>query len=384
MRGWLMAVASALALGACTPPGPDTGRPAGQDLVQALGPGDDEGYTRALAPRAFRFPEDHGPHPGFRNEWWYFTGHLRSGDGRRFGFQLTLFRIALAPPDPGAPARGSRWATREVYMGHAALSDMDGAPPRFHAFQRLTRAAAGLAGASTAPLRIWLEDWEIRRSPGPQEVWQLKADTSDFTLELDLQAERPIVARGEGGLSRKGAAPGDASYYYSIPRLSARGHLGLGGTTLAVSGSAWLDREWSTSALEPGQEGWDWFALQLDDGRELMYYQLRRRGGGVDPHSEGALTGPHGGQRRLRPEDLDLQVLGHWDSPRGGRYPARWRLTLPDTGRRLELIPLLADQELDGELRYWEGAVEVREAEPPRAPVGRGYVELTGYASAAR
>jgi predicted secreted hydrolase len=380
MRQWLMAMGSALALCACAPPAPDSQHPAGLDLVRALGPDNDEGYAKALAPSPFQFPQDHGPHHGYRNEWWYFTGHLRSQRGRRFGFQLTLFRIALAPPDPAAPPRGSRWAAQEVYMGHVALSDLDGDPPRFHAFQRLARAGAGLAGASASPLRIWLEDWEIRRRPGSEEAWHLAADTADFALELDLLAERPVVAQGDHGLSRKGATPGNASYYYSIPRLSARGRLTLAGRPMAVAGSAWLDREWSTRALEPDQVGWDWFALQLDDGHELMYYQLRRRDGGVDPHSEGSLTGPHGKYRRLTPGDLGLEVLAHWDSPRGGRYPARWGLNLPDQGRRVEIIPLLTDQELDLDLRYWEGAVEVREAEPPRRLIGQGYVELTGYA----
>jgi predicted secreted hydrolase len=380
VRRWLMAMGLALALWACAPPAPDSQHLAGLDLVRALGPNNDEGYAKALAPRPFQFPHDHGPHHEYRNEWWYFTGHLRSEAGRRFGFQLTLFRIALVPPDLAAPLRESRWAVREVYMGHMALSDMDADPPRFHASQRLARAGAGLAGASASPLRIWLEDWEIRRAPGSQEAWHLAADMADFGLELDLVAERPVVAQGDHGLSRKGATPGNASYYYSIPRLSTRGRLLLKGQAMAVDGSAWLDREWSTSALEPDQVGWDWFALQLDNGHELMYYQLRRRAGGVDPHSEGSLTGPNGEHRRLAPGDLELEVLAHWDSPRGGRYPARWRLNLPGEGRRVEIIPLLADQELDLDLRYWEGAVEVREAEPPQRLIGHGYVELTGYA----
>src|SRR5204863_2426117 len=242
---------------------------------------DRAGFTRALAPRALSFPSDHGPHPEFRTEWWYYTGNLRTAAGRHFGFQLTFFRIALAP---GAVVRASAWATRQLYFAHFAVSDVAGA--RFHAFRRGSREALGLAGASASPFRVWIEDWSAE---GDGSSARLRASGGDVALDLELSAAKPIVAQGDRGLSRKGPEPGNASFYYSLTRMPARGIVRLGREILEVSGEAWMDREWSTSALAPGVQGWDWFALQLDDGRELMFYLLRRRDGGVDPFSAGTL-----------------------------------------------------------------------------------------------
>jgi predicted secreted hydrolase len=236
----------------------------GADLAEFLG-GDAEGYTRALAPRPFVFPADHGPHPDFRSEWWYFTGNLETPEGRPFGFQLTLFRFALAPE---APARESAWATRQSYMGHFALADI--ARERFFPFQRLARGAAGLAGAEAGPLRVWLGDWTITGAGGEQPRFNLEAAEEGVGIALELESTKPLVLQGDRGLSQKSADPGNASFYYSLTRLAARGTVTVDGEEYAVAGAAWLDREWSTSALAPDQAGWDWFALQLDDGRDLM------------------------------------------------------------------------------------------------------------------
>ena len=334
----LTALLLAALLAGCSPRPEPPGSDGGIDVGQALGGSDAAGYARATEVRAFRFPADHGPHPDFRNEWWYFTGHLHSVDGRRYGFQLTLFRIALAAPDERVQ-RPSNWAADQVYMGHFAVSDIDGkGPRRFRAFERFARAAAGLAGAELDrdALRVWLEDWSIERDA--DGGWRLAAGEDGVGLNLRLEPQTDNLLQGDRGLSQKSEQPGNASYYYSIPRLAVDGRLELDDRATAVAGSAWLDREWSTSALGPDQAGWDWFSLQLDDGGAVMYYQLRRRDGSVDPHSAGVYLAPDGRTERLGADDVKLDVLAHWQSPHGGRYPARWRIAahaLPGAQRPL-------------------------------------------------
>jgi predicted secreted hydrolase len=331
--------------------------------------------ARATQTRTFHFPADHGPHPDFRNEWWYLTGNLQDTRGRRYGFQLTIFRIALSPQPV---KRASAWGTRQVYMAHFALTDV--AEGRFHAFERFSRGAAGLAGARLDPFRVWLGDWQIL-GEGNGFPWTVKARQGGVGISLRLTPHTPPVLQGEHGLSRKSDAPGNASYYYSIPRLKAEGRVERGGELVAVQGTAWLDREWSTSALGPNQAGWDWFALQLDDGTDLMYYRLRRRDGSEDPHSAGVVVGDRGDVlQRLGPEEVHLEVLDRWQSPSGGSYPSRWRLSIPGQGLVLTVRPVLAEQELRLAVRYWEGAVDVSGSRGRHSLTGRGYMELTGYA----
>ena len=343
----------------------------------ALGGGDLAGYARALAPRPFVFPADAGPHPDFRTEWWYYTGNLETADGRHFGFQLTFFRTALAPPGAAAP-RASAWAARQLYLAHFALTDTAGR--RFHAWSRMGREALGLAGAQASPFRVWVDDWSAESESAGGLTVRLRAAETAAAIDLVLRSEKPLVLQGEHGLSRKGPEPGNASYYYSLSRMSARGTVRAGGEPIAVSGLAWMDREWSTSALGPGLVGWDWVALQLDDGRDLMVYRLRRRDGTADPRSAGAVIAADGAARPLGPEDAALAPLGHWTSPRSGvRYPSRWRLAVPAAGLDLQITPRLPDQELLVGTRYWEGAVRVEGTAAGRPVAGRGYVELVGY-----
>jgi len=346
---------------------------------EALGLGDLAGFARAMAPRPFAFPDDHGPHPEFRTEWWYYTGNLETSAGRHVGFQLTFFRTALAPPEPGASLqRTSAWAASQLYLAHFALTDTAGR--RFHAASRLSREALGLAGARARPFRVWLEDWSAESlAPGGLPV-RLRAAEGEVAIDLVLGSDKPVVLQGDRGLSRKGPEPGNASYYYSLTRMPARGTVRVGAESLAVSGLAWMDREWSTSALGRDLAGWDWLALQLDDGRDLMVYQLRRRDGAADRHSAGALVASDGTTRALAAEDVTLEALDHWTSPRSRiRYPSRWRLTIPGAELRLEITPRLADQELIVGMRYWEGAVRVQGSAGGRPASGRGYVELVGY-----
>jgi predicted secreted hydrolase len=366
-RALLLLVTVVLLLAACAVEPPDTG----VDVAAALGGDDVAGYLRADRPRTFRFPEDHGPHPGFRNEWWYVTGNLQSDNGRRFGFQITFFRVALTPEAPDSP---SAWATDHVWMAHFALTDV--AAGRHHAFERFARGAAGLAGAQLGPFRVWLEDWRLAALEGDDLPWRLTLQEQGVSLSLELEARKPPVLQGDHGLSQKGPGEGNASYYYSMTRLDARGHVTVDRERHAVGGSAWLDREWSTSALAEGQAGWDWFALQLDEGREVMYYHMRRNDGSTDPHSKGLLVHEDGSTRLLRREDMDLHVLRHWRSPRGRVYPVAWRLGVAPLGRVFEVRAVLDAQEMALTARYWEGAVDVFD---DGEAVGRGYVELTGY-----
>ena len=345
----------------------------------ALGSGDLSGFARATAPRPFSFPADLGPHPEFRTEWWYYTGNLETAAGRHFGFQLTFFRTALAPPSAGAPARvTSAWSARQLYLAHFALTDTAGR--RFHAWSRLDREALGLAGALASPFRVWLEDWSAEsEAPGGLPV-RLRAAEGDVAIDLVLASEKPAVLQGDRGLSQKGPEPGNASYYYSLTRMSVRGTVRAGGEPLQVSGLAWMDREWSTSALGPDLVGWDWVALQLDDGRDVMLYRLRRRDGAADVHSAGTLIAADGATRALASSDLTLEALDHWTSPRSrARYPSRWRLVIPGAGISLEITPRLPDQELIVGPRYWEGAVGAAGTAGGRPIAGRGYVELVGY-----
>jgi predicted secreted hydrolase len=360
------------------------------ELEATLGGADTAGFARAFAPRPFMFPGDHGEHPDFRNEWWYFTGNLESDDGARFGYQLTIFRTALAA---SMPERESAWATRQAYMAHFALTDARA--QRHVAYERFARGAAGLAGADTSPFRVWLEDWSIAQAspvvpsrPGDaRAVFPLRvvARNDDVAIDLTIRAGKPLVLNGEVGLSRKGAQPGNASYYWSLTRLPTEGTVRSGANDIEVHGTSWLDREWSTSALAPGVAGWDWFALQLDDGSELMLYRLRRDDGSADPFSAGTWVDAAAGEEPLDSDDAGVDVLGEWRSPLDGApYPSGWRIRVPSLALDVVVTAVLPDQEMNLSFRYWEGAVDVRGLRDNRPVTGRGYVELTGYAGGAR
>lgn len=338
-----------------------------------------EGFARAVEPREFVFPADHGPHPEFRTEWWYYTGNLSTREGRRFGFQLTFFRSAFAPLAPEAPERPSAWATRQAWLAHFTVTDVESG--RFRSFERWSRGSLDLAGAEGEPFRVWLEDWSAE-SAGDRAM-RIRAAADGTAIDLVLQPGKPPVLQGERGLSQKSSEAGNASYYYSLTRMPASGTVRTGDGTFEVYGLAWMDREWSTSSLGENQIGWDWFALHLDDGQDLMLYQLRDRDGTPDATSSGTLVGPRGESRHLKLSDFRLEVLDRWESPRSGAvYPAGWRIRVPSADLDLAVEPLVPDQELDVSIRYWEGAVRVDGTSRGRPVRGRGYVELTGYIDA--
>ena len=349
-------------------------------LNSAANPGA-QGFAQALEPRVFEFPRDHGAHPGFRQEWWYLTGNLDATDGQRFGFEVTFFRVALVPPpaEPVAPATGSAWRARQIYVAHFAVTDV--ARRRFRSQQKFSREALGLAGAQAAPLRVWLDDWSLELPPGGGPgPWKLHAAQPGYVIDLALEPLEAPVLNGAAGLSRKSEQPGDATYYYSIPRLQVRGRLLREGQPLELQGVAWLDREWGSGGLGPREVGWDWFALQLNDGSALMFYALRDKGGGRDTHSAGTFIAGDGSTRVLSNADVSIAVTDSWRNSKGERYPGGWHLRVPSMVLDLTVRPVLADQELRTAPPYWEGAVDVTGERAGRSLGGRGYVELVGYA----
>lgn len=324
-------------------------------------------FLRVTGPEPLEFPDDHALHPGYRNEWWYFTGSLESEAGP-VGFQFTLFRFAL---DPG-PVPDSAWHAEAVWMAHLAISD--GADRTFHQAERFARGSAGLAGADST--RWWLRDWQVLAT---EDGWRLVADAGDFAIELDMAQHKPFVLQGDDGYSQKGPEPGNASRYYSATRLAADGRIRLNEQWRTVEGSAWLDREWGSSQLSDDLAGWDWFALQLDDGRDLMVYRLRHHDGRPSPYSAGVVVAEDGTPSHLGVEDFTATEKRWWRDHDGHRWPVEWQVSVPAAGLDLRVEPLFDEQRWDGSVIYWEGAMRVIDAGTDQ-PVGRGYLELSGYA----
>jgi predicted secreted hydrolase len=377
MRRYCALAVLTLVFGCSSPSGDEA--PARQNTgLRLLGAESDAAFARATTPREFVFPADHGAHREYRTEWWYFTGNLATAAGRHFGFELTFFRYALAPPSP-RPEDASAWRTEQVWMAHLAVTDTEGR--RFYARERLTREALGLAGATAEPLRVWVEDWAAAGDAHGDELEiALRARDAEIGIELDLRATVPHVPQGDRGLDAKGAEVGNASHYYSVPRLAAEGEVIVAGERFRVTGLAWLDREWSTSSLEPGTEGWDWFALHLSDGSSLMFYRLRVRGGGSSAYSNGSLVRADGTTLALGVDDVELTALSHWTSASTGvRYPVAWRMSVPKAGIALDVKPYLAAQEVNLSVRYWEGAVHAEGRGPGGPLTAQGYLELAGY-----
>lgn len=366
------------------------------ELGELLG-GADTLHERAVAVRAFDFPADHGPHPGFRTEWWYYTGNLTAEDGREFGYQLTFFRSALTDTaswlaagmhGEADVAQRSTWRSRHAYMAHFAVSDIGAS--RIHPAQRFARDAQGLAGAQAEPFRVWLDDWSVAAEPGePAEDGKfpvrLVAADGDVALDLVLHRGRPMVLQGDRGLSRKGPEPGNASYYYSYKRMPSEGTVRIGDRTWNVRGDSWLDREWSTSALSPDLQGWDWMALQFDDATEMMLYRLRRADGTAGPFSAGTFVHADGSTTRLTVDDFTMSPTRQWQSPLDATsYPTGWRVVVPLLQLDVAVDAAFDAQELELAVRYWEGTVRISGTRGSASVRGRGYLEMTGYDAAAR
>jgi predicted secreted hydrolase len=348
------------------------------DLDTLRGTGQVPEFAQVLTPHTFVFPQDHGPHPQFRHEWWYVTGNLDATTGERFGFELTIFRIAITPPATSVINNVSRWRSSQIYTAHFAITDV--ARGEFIYAQKYSRDALGLAGAQADPFHVWLDDWALGEDDhAPKPGWQLHAQGQGYELKLNAQPLMQPVLNGDRGLSRKSGEPGAANYYYSIPRVAVRGQIERGGRTFEVQGLAWLDREWGSHGLGQAEQGWDWFALQLRDGSTLMFYALRNRDGTRESHSAGTWVDSAGQVQTLSTDQVRIDVSDYWKSPHGGRYPSRWRVRVPAVGLDVDVLPTLANQELGTRPRYWEGAVDASGALGGSNISGRGYVELVGY-----
>ena len=337
-------------------------------------------FSPAVAGYEFIFPRDHGAHPTYRTEWWYYTGHVATADGRRFGYELTFFRRAISPDD--VKTLPSQWSITQLYLAHFAVTDVS--RQRFHFSEKVSRAGLGKAGAAEAGLEVWIDDWHARGSSQGAATQTVAARDADYALSLTLEPTKPAVIHGKQGISRKGMGEGQASHYYSLTRLTTTGRLTLGKESFDVTGTSWMDHEFGSADLDADLVGWDWFSIQLSDQSELMLYGLRRRDGATAPVSSGTLVFPDGRVRPLNLMDFTIQVTGFWTSPTSRAvYPHGWSITVPSLELTLIVTPLMADQELrtsrSTQVTYWEGAVAVSGRMQGRTVTGQGYVELTGY-----
>ena len=341
-------------------------------------PQDSSGFARAIEAWDWQFPRDYGAHPDFQTEWWYYTGVLNTSEGRLFGFQFTIFRRAISPR---AFSSDSEFRANDIYMAHFTVSDI--AQGDFYHDVRYSRAGAGLAGATIEPFyRVWLEDWEVIAEDDNANKTRIRAASDDFAIDLRLYQMKKPALHGIGGLSRKSAEIGNASYYYSLTRLLTEGGLRIGVQTTDVSGRAWMDHEFSTSALGDKAQGWDWFGLIFDDNTELMVGQIRQVDGGLEPSFGGLYIYPDGATGYLDASDFTIEATDSWRSPHSGaEYPAGWQIEVKgDDGFRIQVSPMQADQELhSADIVYWEGAVRISGDKS-----GYGYAELTGYVGSMR
>lgn len=332
-----------------------------------------EGFKRVTEPRAFSFPADHGPHPEYQTEWWYYTGNLKDPDGRHFGYQLTFFRQGLSAEPI---SRTSQWAARDAYMAHFTVTDV--ADNAFYPAERLVRGGAGLAGAQGVPFKVFVEDWS---SAGTGDEVTLFAANDGISITLDLKTRKPPTLQGDRGMSQKSSAKGDASYYYSLTNMSTSGSINIKGKKYNVIGTSWFDREWSTKPLDMSEVGWNWFGLHLSDGRDLMWLQVRKSDGTLGI-SQGSITDSDknilstSNTILLESSDVQITELSSWQSSISlSQYPSHWRIIIPSQSIAIEIKPLISDQELRLNTSiYWEGAVSIS-----GSIEGYGYIELTGY-----
>ncbi len=346
-----------------------------EDILQV----ENHNFALVKQPREFYFPDDHGPHLEFRTEWWYFTGNVISSEGEHYGYQFTIFRQANGE---STNMTGSDWESNQLYMAHMALTDAEN--NNFYSDEIFARGAAGLAQVVATPFSAHVDHWSVTGNlisdcTGCLDL-NIRAEGDGFAIDLDLKSIKPVVYQGDRGFSQKGNAPGNASHYYSLTRMETQGKISVGGRVEVVNGLSWMDHEWSTSALDDQLVGWDWVSIQFDDGRELMYYQLRTEDGKSFETSEGTLIDEIGGTDRLKREDVEFNPTRNWtNSGTSVSYPVAWTLKIPDKSISLEIEPVIDAQEHNNVFRYWEGAVNVDGMEGTKRIAGSGYLELVGY-----
>jgi predicted secreted hydrolase len=335
-------------------------------------------FKPALPGYQFEFPRDHGSHDDFRTEWWYFTGHLRTEGGRRYGFEVTFFRVGVSRSEKGPE---TRWDLQNLALAHFAVTDIDGRRFRYH--EKLNRMSAFTAGAATGHLEVFNEGWRAETSSDGS--WHLRAAADGDAIDLKLRAVKPPVVHGENGVSVKAQGIGYASHYYSMTRLQATGSVkAKGRKSEPATGLAWMDHEFGGTELRENQQGWDWFSVQLDNDTELMLYVIRRADGTPDVTSSGSLVTDGADVISIRHDQIRVSTESTWRSPRSGAtYPMGWTIEVPSLKIRLRLTSLLEDQELvtkaSTQVTYWEGAVDVSGSLGNISVRGAGYVEMTGY-----
>ena len=331
-------------------------------------------WRLALPGWEYRFPRDHGNHPDFKTEWWYFTGNLTAADGREFGYQLTFFRQGILSDDL---ITLSRFVTRDIKFAHFALSDLS--KPKFTFREKISRGAFGEAGFEKGERLVWIDDW----SCDFDGTFRIKARDGETKLDLTLKSLKPPAIQGQKGVSQKSTGAGEASHYYSLTRLQTTGSLTIDGQQIAVEGFSWFDHEWATNQLAADQVGWDWFSLQFDDNTELMLFQLRKRDGQRDTHSSGLFVAADGSTTFVSSADFTLEAGRLWKSPvSAGEYPLEWKLAIPSLDLSVTVRAAADNQELTlSPIVYWEGAVRAEGTRQGKPLKAKGYLEMTGYGS---
>lgn len=339
-----------------------------------------QGFRLAMPGYQYEFPRDHAAHPEFQTEWWYYTGNVATAEGREFGYELTVFRTRLAPIDD--PRSASPLFPGQIHAAHFAISDIEGR--RHQSWEALGREALGQARSSTEELDIEVRGWTVRMLPG-SEAMELHAAAGDAAIDLRLEPLKPLVIHGEDGVHAKGAAPGQASHYLTFSRLATTGTITWEGTEHAVEGLSWMDHEFGSAWLGEEEVGWDWFAIQLESGEDIMAYDIRRRDGTVSPISTGTLVEADGSTAPLPKPDVEIIATGSWTSPdSGATYPMGWIIRIPREDAELVVEARFPEQEMLTEastgIIYWEGAVAVTGRFRGQPARGKGFVELVGYA----
>ena len=333
-------------------------------------------FRMSLPGYEYAFPRDHGAHPEYRTEWWYYTGHLRTESGRRYGFEVTFFRVGVSR-EPSE----NRWDLRAIMPAHFAVTDVEARDFRF--YEKLNRASVFTAGAAEGKLDVFNEAWSA--TTNPDGSWRLVAREGRDSLDLVLRSAKPPAVHGENGVSQKAPIEGYASHYYSMTRLAAEGTI----NGQRATGQVWMDHEFGSSVLRENQQGWDWFSIQLDNDTELMLYVIRRSDGTPDVTSSGSLVTAEGRVIHIRRDQMRITALAKWKSPKSGAtYPMGWRVELPKFNVSVTLKPLLREQELitlgSTNITYWEGACDVSGSFGGTPVRGEAYVEMTGYDKAFR
>jgi predicted secreted hydrolase len=333
-------------------------------------------WRLALPGWQYEFPRDHGNHADFKTEWWYFTGNLEAKDGREFGYQLTFFRQGVIGADEAVA--DSHFATRDIEFAHFALSDISGR--KFSFFQELSRGAFGEAGFEQGARLAWIKDWSVERVG--ENGFRLHAKDGTVALDLNLTSERGPIINGANGVSQKGDGEGQASHYYSLPRLVSEGTVRVGKEEFPVKGLSWFDHEWATNQLGKDQAGWDWLSLHFSGGGDMMLFQLRKKAGGRDSHSSGTFIDAKGNSSEIAANDFTMEPLRYWTSPvTKGRYPVEWKITIPSRQLAITVRAAQDNQELSLKpMGYWEGAVRVEGTLNGQPTQAKGYLEMTGYA----